>query len=171
MNNQTPNRLTRLVQSLQKNVPAFAYNWALSFAIGRAVPYVGTSRVYFEKMAHDEVVLTLKNRYRVRNHIGQVHAVALTLLAETGSGMAIGMHLPDSKVPLIKLMTVQLTRRTSGAIKAVATVPSDTLKSAYEDDKGEGPVEVKITDATGEVVAAVTMLWAWRPKNVVKGAV
>jgi acyl-coenzyme A thioesterase PaaI-like protein len=165
---QAPNRLSRLVARLQRRAPAFAYNRLLSFAIGRVVPFVGTAGVYFEKMAHDEVILSLRNRRHVRNHIGQVHAVGLALLAETATGMALGMHLPDSKVPLIKTMEIHYTRRTSGRLRAVAHLDAADVNNIITQDKGEVRVPIRITDQTGEEVATCNMVWAWRPKGTVK---
>jgi acyl-coenzyme A thioesterase PaaI-like protein len=122
---------------------------------------VGAARIRFEKMTDTEVVLTLRNRRRMRNHIGQIHAAAMTLLAETATGMLAGMNVPDDKMPLIKLFTVRFARRTQGALKAVATLSAEQQEQMRSTDKGETLVTVRVTDETGEEVIVCEMLWAW----------
>ena len=42
---------------------------------------------------------SIAHRRKVQNHIGGVHATATALLAETATGMVVGMNLPDEKLP------------------------------------------------------------------------
>jgi len=75
------NRLAKIVQKLEKYPKA-----VLSFAIGRTVKFVGTAGVQFEEMTTDRVVVTLKNKKKVRNHIGQIHAAAMVLFCASFKG-------------------------------------------------------------------------------------
>jgi acyl-coenzyme A thioesterase PaaI-like protein len=154
------NRLEKQVQRL-KSYP----NTLLSWTIGRVVPYVGTSGVYFEKMTRNEVIVFLKNRRKVRNHIQQIHAAAMILLAETATGMAVGMNIPDDKIPLIKSMKTDFVKRSTGAMRAVAKLTDAQIQDIQTLEKGEVKVPVTITDEAQIEPILVEATWAWIPKK------
>jgi uncharacterized protein (TIGR00369 family) len=165
-----PNKLQRAVKKIE-GYPKAWYKPLLSLAIGRKVPFVGTAGIRFEKMTTEEVVITLKNRKKVRNHIKQIHAAASALLAETATGMMVGMNLPDDKLPLMKTMKVNYVKRSQGAMKAVATLTPEQVELLHTQDKGEVLVKVTVTDEAGVEPVECEMLWAWIPKNKKKPAV
>ena len=101
------------------------------------------------------------NKNKVQNHIGQIHAAATTLLAETASGMAVGMNIPDDKLPLMKNLTVKFIKRSQGQQRAIASLTNDQIKQIRETEKGEVNVAVKVTDETEDEVVIVEMIWAW----------
>jgi acyl-coenzyme A thioesterase PaaI-like protein len=154
------NRLEKQVNRL-KGYP----NWVLSWVIGRIVPFVGTAGIYFEKMSRDEVILSLKNRRRVRNHIGQIHAAGMMLLAETATGMVVGMNIPDDKLPLIKSMDTKFVKRSTGAMRAAALLTEEQIQEIQTVEKGEVTVPVTITDDAQVEPILVEAVWAWIPRN------
>ncbi|MFP3365976.1 DUF4442 domain-containing protein, partial [Pseudoalteromonas sp. SIMBA_148] len=64
--------------SVTKYLPASARSSILSKAFGKVVPYVGTTGVYYETVEPNQVVVSLNNVKAVQNHIGSIHAVAIT---------------------------------------------------------------------------------------------
>ena len=161
---EKPNRLNRSILKLER----YPKSWRtrlLSWSIGKVVPFVGTAGIRFDKMTKEEVVLTLSNRKKVQNHIKQMHAAATALLAETASGMMVGMHLSDDKLPLMKNMKVDYVKRSKGNMKAVATLTDAQVAQMKEQEKGEVMVAVTITDEAGVEPVVCEMLWAWVPKK------
>ncbi|WMX12143.1 MULTISPECIES: DUF4442 domain-containing protein [unclassified Aureispira] len=154
------NKLSKIVHKIYK-LPAFMQKTALSYSIGNVVKFVGTAGLRFEKMSQHEVILSLENKAKVQNHIGQVHAVATALLAETATGMVVGMNLPDDKIPLLKNMSIDYTKRSQGAQKAIATITPEMIERLKVEDKGDLLIPVTITDSVGTEVVQVEMLWAW----------
>ncbi len=161
---ETQNRLSRRLKSLEK-FPKPLKHWLRNFALGKAIKFVGTSKIEFETLEKTEVSATLKNRNKVQNHIGQVHAVASVLLAETVTGVLLGMSIPDNKIPLIKNINVKFVKRSIGDQKAIATLNEAVLKDLFNTEKGEILVPVKVVDATNEEVISTEMLWAWITKK------
>lgn len=155
-----PNRLMRALAKIEQ-YPKFMHSWMIDKAIGRAVKLVGTSQIHFEEIANHQLVCSIKNRTKVRNHIGQIHAAAMILLAETATGILVGVNIPDTKIPLIKSLNTKFVRRTLGDMKAVATLTDEQIKLIHSEDKGETYVNVKVTDETGEEVIECEALWAW----------
>ncbi len=154
------NKLQKSIESLQK-YPAFLRNFLLDFAIGRTVKLVGTTGIHFEKLTPNEVIAVVKNHTKNRNHIGQVHAAAMILVAETATGIVVGMNIPDHKVPLIKTIKTDFVRRSKGSIRAVARLTDAQIQLIQTQDKGETLVNVVVTDETGVENIKCEMLWAW----------
>lgn len=158
------NRLSRRLKSLEK-FPVFIQGYLRNIALGKAIKFVGTSKIDFQTLKKTEVSAILKNRNIVQNHIGQVHAIASVLLAETVTGVLIGMSIPDNKIPLIKNINVKFVKRSIGDQKAIATLDEAVLKDLFNTEKGEILVPVKVVDATNEEVISTEMLWAWITKK------
>jgi acyl-coenzyme A thioesterase PaaI-like protein len=158
------NRLNRNISKVNL-LPKFIRPWFLDRSIGKVVKFVGTAGIHFEKMTCEEVVITLHNKQKVQNHIGQIHAAATTLLAETATGMVVGMNIPDDKIPLMKNLSVNFTRRSKGKQKAVASLTEEQIKMIRTKEKGDISVLIKVTDETELEVIEATMNWAWIPKN------
>ena len=97
-----PSPANRLVRSLQQlnSVPGFARPWARNLVLRRAVPFTGTAGLEFVEMTPQRVEIAITNHKRVQNHIQGVHAAAMTLLAETATGMVVGMNVRDDCLPL-----------------------------------------------------------------------
>ena len=163
-----PNRLQRQLERL-KEAPAFLRPWVRNLVLRRAVPFTGTAGLKFEQMSPAQVTIALDNEHRVQNHIGGIHASAMNLLAETATGMVVGMNVRDDCIPLAKELKMAFKKRATGALRAVATL-SDAQRAAMQaSDKGEVNVPVIVTDETGVNPVECEFIWAWIPSTPRKG--
>src|SRR5690606_14314022 len=87
----SPARLLTLWDRLGGSAPG---RWLFSKLVGLAVPSSGSIGARVESLSPGRVVLSLRDRRRVRQHLGSVHAIALANLAELSSGMAMLSSLP-----------------------------------------------------------------------------
>jgi acyl-coenzyme A thioesterase PaaI-like protein len=158
------NRLQRQLAKLQA-VPAPLRDWARTKALGRAVPYTGTSGMRYEVMTPERVVISVANRKFVQNHIGGVHAMATTLAAETATGMIVGLSVRDDCTPVVKSIGLQFVKRGQGAMRAEATLSAEQRAALQATDKGELVVPVTITDESGREPITCTFTWAWVPNQ------
>ena len=158
------NSLTRLMRPLAK-LPNNMRVSTLSFILGKVVPYVGTSGLRYEEVTPTRVVVSIRNRRPVQNHIKGVHAAAMALMAETATGFVIGVNLSDEKLPLIKSLHVDYKRRTIGDMRAVASLTAEQVAMIHASPKGELLVPVTVTDESGEEPIQCQMLWAWVSKK------
>ena len=162
------NQFTKLL-SVTKYLPASARSKILSKAFGKVVPYVGTTGVYYETVEPNEVVVSLHNSKAVQNHIGTVHAVAVTLLAETATGFILGLNLPSDRILLIKSYSVNFYRPLKkGQIAAIATLSDAQRLEILKTPKGEMIIPCIINDRESDSVRdpiVVEMTWAWIPKS------
>jgi uncharacterized protein (TIGR00369 family) len=158
------NRLSAIIGKLDL-LPRPVRSPVLSLLLGRMVPFVGTAGVRIEEMTEQRVSVVVENQRRNRNHIGQVHAAAMALAAETATGFVTGMNVPDSKMLLCKSLKVDFKKRTTGSIRAVATLTEDQRARIRSEERGDVTVEVHATDETGIEPIQCELVWAWIPRQ------
>jgi len=158
------NKFSQIVKRIYK-LPTFCHSYLLTKLFCSQVKYAGTSKVKLINITNTEVLLTLANIKCVQNHIGGIHAVAASLLAESATGIVFGMNLPDSRLPLLKSMTVNYNRRMQGNLRATATLTEEQVADIKTSEKGEVSVSVCIVDDSGQSPIECNMLWAWVPKK------
>jgi len=163
-NGSKPNRLARTLARLNA-VPAPLRPLVRNLVLRRAVPFTGTARLDFAVMTPEKVEIAITNQRRVQNHIQGVHAAAMTLLAETATGMVVGMNVRDDCLPLAKEIKVQFKRRAQGDMRAVAQLSAQQRHLMQTQDKGEVVVSVNVTDASGEQPIVCEFIWAWVPSK------
>lgn len=159
-----PNQLSRNVARFHQ-LPVGLRPWLTSLVLGKVVPLVGTAGLRFDEISTTRVVVSIRNRRKVQNHIKGVHAAAMALLAETATGFCVAMNVPDDKLPLIKTMKVDYVRRSVGDMKAVAQLSQAQVTQILTQEKGEVVVPVTITDESGQEPIKAEMTWAWVPKK------
>ena len=161
------NRLSKLVKATAK-LPKGIRSTLWSKAFGRIVPMVGSANIRYLEVSHDKVVVKIENHRTMQNHIGQVHACAMALIAETATGFVTGMNVPDSCIVLIKSLKVDFKRPSKGAMTAIATLTDEQQKLMQSSEKGETLVSVVVTDESNEEPIQCEMLWAWVAKSQLK---
>jgi acyl-coenzyme A thioesterase PaaI-like protein len=122
--------------------------WLFSRGIGLAAPYSGTIRPVFERLEPGRVVVTLRDRRRVRNHLRSIHAAALLNLVELCGGVATLASIPADARMIITGVSADFVKKARGRLTAVGAC--EVLDS---NERTEARVEVSITDDAGDVVA------------------
>ena len=157
-----PNRLERQLERLDE-VPSFARTWFRSLILRRAVPFTSTAGLRFIEMSQERTEIAISNVKKVQNHIGGVHASAMNLLAETATGMVVGMNVRDDCIPLAKNMTMAFKKRATGSLRAVATLTQEQRIAMAASDNGEVTVQVTVTDEAEINPVECEFVWAWIP--------
>lgn len=96
---------------------------------------VGSAKIRYQEISAAKVVVSMANHKAMQNHIGQIHACAMALLAETATGFVTAMNVPDSAVVLIKSLKVDFKRPTKGAMTAVATLTPEQQQLMQSSEK------------------------------------
>ena len=96
---------------------------------------VGSAKIRYQEISAAKVVVSMANHKAMQNHIGQIHACAMALLAETATGFVTAMNVPDSAVVLIKSLKVDFKRPTKGGMTAIATLTPEQQQLMQSSEK------------------------------------
>ena len=124
-------------------------DWLFSRAVCFKAPYFATISPRITRLENGRCEATIRDRRKVHNHIGTVHAIALCNLAELCAGVMTDASLPKGMRWIPKGMTVQYLKKASGRLRAVAT---PTIALVTSDSGYEFPVNVDVFDPAGERV-------------------
>ncbi|PNK61126.1 DUF4442 domain-containing protein [Psychrobacter sp. FDAARGOS_221] len=165
------NPFTKILSAVQL-LPESAQSFVLTKTFSKIVPYVGTTGLVYEQVTPNKLVVSLDNKKSVQNHIGSVHAVAVTLLAETATGFILGVNLPSDRILLVKSYEINFYRPIKkGQIAAIATLTDEQRQYILDTPKGEMVIPCVIEDRQSDSERApitVEMTWAWIPKAELK---
>ncbi len=129
--------------------------WLASQLIGFRAPYFRSIAPLLVRLEPGVCDATIRHRWRVQNHIGTVHAIALCNLAEFCAGLATDAAMTPGIRWIPKGMTVRYLKKANGRMFA-----SGTLDSIGEIGSGADRIcTVEVRDSRGEIVfdAKVTM--------------
>jgi uncharacterized protein (TIGR00369 family) len=130
--------------------------WLFSRIVCWRAPYFGSVAPRVEMLSPGRCVVRVRDRRRVHNHIGTVHAIAMCNAAELAAGLATDAALDATRRWIPKAMQVNYLKPARGTLTATATVPPIGANEAGS----ECPVQVDVRDAAGEAVfSAVVSMW------------
>lgn len=158
------NKLAKLINRLNK-LPTPMRRFLVTKAFCSKVKYAGTTGIVIEELTSTVAKLSLKNRTKVQNHIGGIHAIAAGVLAESATGVVFGMNVRDDCLPLLKTMRISYQRRMQGSLTAIAKVSLEQQQQIASNNKGAMIINVVIYDESGEQPIECQMEWAWVEKR------
>ena len=129
--------------------------WLFSKLVGWRAPYFASIGGVFKELRSGFVEVHLRNRRKVHNHIGTVHALAIGNLCELAAGTLIEASLPKHLRWIPKGMTISYLKKATTDLRAVCEIVGpESLQP------GELPMKVEVFDRNNVVVvAAVITMW------------
>ncbi|WP_243050060.1 hotdog fold domain-containing protein [Dyella sp. RRB7] len=123
--------------------------WLYGRLICFKAPYFATIAPRFVALEPGRCEVDIRDRRRVHNHIGTVHAIALCNVAELSAGMMTDVTIPAGMRWIPKGMSVEYLAKAKGTLHAVATPENAAIEAA---SGYAWPVVVKVRNDAGEDV-------------------
>jgi acyl-coenzyme A thioesterase PaaI-like protein len=158
------NPFTRILQA-HADQPPEERRRAVTEAIGDTIPFVGTAGLTVDTYTPTCVAAQLTNQPHVQNHIGGLHAAAMTLLVETVTGLVVALNVPGDSVPVIRSLDVSFQRRAESPLRAEATLSDAEAHRIQSSPVGKIEVPVTVRDASDQAPVVCTLHWAWIPAD------
>ena len=131
--------------------------WLFSRVLCLKAPYFGSIAPQVQALQAGLCVADLRQRRKVQNHIGTVHAIALCNLAELCAGLVTDVSIPADMRWIPKGMTVRYLAKARGRIRATARPAAPPVSTAEPYDL---VIEVSLKDERGvEVASADITMW------------
>ena len=120
--------------------------------VGSKIPYTGSIDARVEELERGYARVTMRDRRRLRNHLGSLHAIALANLAEYTGNLALAYSLPDDARFIVKSLKVDYLKKARGKISAACRSPEvrSNARREYE-------LLVILKDQNGVEVAHATL--------------
>lgn len=140
-----------------------AGRFVFSNGVALKAPYFLTIRPRVRKLEPGRSVVSAKKRWRVHNHIGTFHAIALCNLAEVAMGLVAEATVPPSHRWIPKGIEAEYLTRAETNLSAEAVL--DPIPE-FGDEKFDVDVLVTIDDTNGQTVATARIPIRISPRNV-----
>lgn len=132
-----------------------------NFLFARAVPYSGSIKSEVTRLEPGFVLVELKDRKRVRNHLNSIHAIALANLGELASGLAMIAALPPNTLAIVVNLEIEYLKKARGLLVAEGTAsPPEVITESIN-----SIALAEIKDTEGDVVSLVKVHWRLTPKE------
>lgn len=131
-----------------------------SLMLGVMVPYTGSIRPRVVELQAGRAVVRLRDRRRIRNHLGSIHALAIANLGEVAGGLALLTALPPGRKGIVTRLQTEYLKKARGTLEARGEVAP--ISFASDADEMELSVVATVWDGDGDEVAQVLAHWRLR---------
>lgn len=129
--------------------------WLLSKMVGRFAPYSGSISPRIVSLQPGRSVVAIRDRHKLRNHLGSVHAIALINLGEFSSGLALFTLMPASHRGIITAISMRYLKKARGRIEARCQIEVPT----WPEQDVENVFHSELFNADGDIVAIADVTW------------
>lgn len=130
--------------------------WFFSRLIGRMAPYSGSIGATVKTLEMGKATVLMRDRRRLGNPFGSLHAIAIANLGELASGLAFLTMIPPGKRGIVTMFRIEYFKKARGNILAVSN-------TVFPDKDGPFEVEAVLSDEKNERVARTVATWKVGP--------
>lgn len=148
----------RLLNAWRALSPLPGGRWLFTQLVKWMIPYTGSVSPRVEVLEPGYAKISIKQRRRLEQHLGSIHAIALMNVAEFASGAAMTTALPPGFRGIVTKMSIEYFKKARGVVTAESrpVLPDLTTDGDYD-------FTSEITDQKGDLVARATVRWRLGP--------
>lgn len=120
--------------------------------LGRVIPYTGSIKADVLDLEPGFALVQMRDRPSLRNHLGSLHAIALSNLAELTGNAALAASLPDDARFIVTRLDVRYLKKARGTITASCHCPPQ-----LGNEKRELELAVEMLDEDEQLVAKAAL--------------
>src|SRR5689334_12061829 len=135
--------------------------WIFTQVVKWMIPYTGSVSPRVEVLEPGLARISIKQRRRLEQHLGSIHAIALANVAEFASGAAMSTALPPGYRGIVTKMRLEYLKKARGTVTAEARTSLPDLSVEAEHD-----FAADVTDEAGEVVCRAVVTWRSEERRV-----
>jgi acyl-coenzyme A thioesterase PaaI-like protein len=137
-----------------------AGKWLFGLAVRWMIPYTGSVSPRVEVLEPGYARISIKQRRRLQQHLGSIHAIALANVAEFASGAAMSTALPPGYRGIVTKMHLEYFKKARGVVTAEARTQLPDLSK-----EGEHDFVAEVRDEADVVVCRATVTWRLGPSK------
>ena len=126
-----------------------------SLFLGWYAPYSGSIKSRVEALQPGFSKVSLRDRWRVRNHLKSIHAIALINLGEIATGLAVMTTIGANMRGIVLGLQAEYLKKARGKLTASASFELPEMVG----DNITCEAKTEIVDEIGDVVAIVRATW------------
>lgn len=126
--------MSRALSTWRKLSGTTVGRWLFTRAVCFKAPYFASISPLFLELETGRAVVRLRNRRKVQNHLGTVHAIAMANLAELAAGTMMEASIPAEQRWIPRGMTIEYLARAASDLTAIATLPAVVYGPAQDID-------------------------------------
>jgi len=155
---QSPSAGERLLRLWRALGPLPGGRWLFGVVVKWTIPYTGSVSPRVEVLEPGHARISIRQRRRLEQHLGSIHAVALANVAEFASGAAMSTALPAGYRGIVTKLQMEYFKKARGVVTAEARTSLPDLSV-----DGNHDFTADIHDEGGDIVARATVTWRLGP--------
>ncbi len=124
-----------------------------SYLVCKRLPYFFSIKPLFVELKEGRVVVQMKDRRSVHNHLSTIHAIALCNLCEAAMAVLTEVTIPKNLKFIPVAMTVSYKKKAKGTLRAI----SEIQKSQFKVGNTTIPIDVFDGDDINVMSALITL--------------
>ncbi len=150
----------RLLKAWRTLEPLPGGRWLFGLAVKWMIPYTGSVSPRVEVLEPGYARISIRQRRRLQQHLGSIHAIALANVAEFASGAAMSTAMPSGYRGIVTKMQIEYFKKARGVVTAEARTALPDLSV-----EGEHDFVAEVRDEATVVVAKATVTWRLGPSK------
>ncbi|EFC46453.1 predicted protein [Naegleria gruberi] len=160
-----PMKIYETIHSLPLIGKSAIADWYLSKIISLSAPYTASISPTIEVMSDEKTVISIREKYSMKNPFNSIHAAALVNLGDLVCGIQVTNQTGAKKLRAIPVeIKAEYPKKSRGKITATCeTILTDVSEMQQVNGKPCINAIAELRDESGELTAKVTMLWSVAP--------